>query len=72
MICKATLEDIDKILQLTKACATHMVDIHIYQWNAFYPNKQAFLKDIERYQDRWDLIVLSFVKLISLMTDFLP
>ncbi len=50
MICKATLEDIDKILQLTKACATHMVDIHIYQWNAFYPNKQAFLKDIERYE----------------------
>ncbi|MGS2725800.1 GNAT family N-acetyltransferase [Psychroserpens sp. BH13MA-6] len=47
MIRQATLEDIDDIINITKACAAHMIERHIYQWNAHYPNKKAFLKDIE-------------------------
>ncbi|SFZ90338.1 N-acetylglutamate synthase, GNAT family [Flaviramulus basaltis] len=48
MIRKATLKDIDKLLEITKACAASMVVKNIYQWNEFYPNKQPFLKDFER------------------------
>ena len=31
MIQKATLNDIDNILNITKACARHMVSKHIFQ-----------------------------------------
>ena len=48
MIRKATLNDIDTIIEITKACAKHMVAQGIYQWNEHYPNKAAFEKDIER------------------------
>ena len=48
MIRKATLKDIDKLLEITKACAVSMIQKNIYQWNEFYPNKNAFLKDLER------------------------
>lgn len=47
MIRKAVLEDIDKLVEITKACAAEMVLNNIYQWNEFYPNKQAFLRDID-------------------------
>ncbi|NNC49169.1 MAG: GNAT family N-acetyltransferase [Flaviramulus sp.] len=47
MIRKAVLKDIDIILEITKACAVKMVLNNIYQWNEFYPNKQAFLRDID-------------------------
>jgi ribosomal protein S18 acetylase RimI-like enzyme len=48
MIRIATLKDIDKLLEITKACGIHMIGKNIYQWNEFYPNKNAFLKDLER------------------------
>ncbi|NRA94464.1 MAG: GNAT family N-acetyltransferase [Psychroserpens sp.] len=48
MIRKATLEDIESIMEITRACAQHMIDQNIFQWNAFYPNKEAFEVDIER------------------------
>lgn len=48
MIRKAVLKDIDKLLEITKACAAAMILNNIYQWNEFYPNKQAFLRDIDR------------------------
>jgi ribosomal protein S18 acetylase RimI-like enzyme len=47
MIRKAILEDIDKILKITKACAAHMISKHIFQWNEFYPNATAFKRDID-------------------------
>jgi len=50
MIRKATLTDINKIIEVTKACAQDMIDKNIYQWNEFYPNKTAFQKDIERQE----------------------
>jgi len=48
MIRKAALEDIDRILEITKACAEYM-NIHgIHQWNEHYPSKSQFEADIER------------------------
>ena len=48
MIRKATLEDIDLILNITKSCANHMINNNIYQWNTHYPNRIAFEIDIKR------------------------
>ena len=48
MIRKGILNDIDTILNLTKACAADMIQQNIFQWNEFYPNAEAFRKDIKR------------------------
>lgn len=48
MIRKATYLDIDAILKVTKACAQYMIDKHIFQWNESYPNRAAFINDVER------------------------
>lgn len=48
MIRKATLEDIDKIIKITKACARFMIEKDIYQWNEHYPNAAAFKNDVLR------------------------
>ena len=48
MIRKGTLEDIDNIIEITKACAANMIEKNILQWNEFYPNKIAFMNDVNR------------------------
>ena len=48
MIRHAKISEISEILTLTKACAKHMIQNKIYQWNEHYPNQSAFEKDIER------------------------
>ena len=48
MIRKAIHKDIDKALLITKACAQHMINNNIYQWNETYPNKKAFETDFNR------------------------
>lgn len=48
MIRKGTYTDIDKILEVTKSCALHLIDAKIYQWNEHYPNKEAFTEDVNR------------------------
>ncbi|XMO88047.1 GNAT family N-acetyltransferase [Algibacter sp. AS12] len=60
MIRKGTGTDINKILDITRACAVHMVANNIYQWNEGYPNKIAFQKDV----DRSELYVLEVDSLI--------
>ena len=60
MIRKATILDIDPILEITKSCATHMINEGIHQWNQFYPNKKAFSNDV----DRDELFVLEAHKTI--------
>ncbi|WP_296311512.1 GNAT family N-acetyltransferase [Winogradskyella sp. UBA3174] len=47
MIRKGNSNDIDPIIAITKACAKAMVATGIYQWNEHYPNKTAFIKDVE-------------------------
>jgi len=48
MIRKGNLTDINRILKITKACTEHMIENNIFQWNAFYPNKNVFEKDVAR------------------------
>ncbi|MCB0382006.1 MAG: GNAT family N-acetyltransferase [Psychroserpens sp.] len=48
MIRKATLNDIDRILDITKACADLMITKDVFQWNEYYPNRIAFENDIKR------------------------
>lgn len=50
MIRKATLNDIDAIIEMAKACTKHMIDQEIFQWNAHYPNRSAFETDIRRHE----------------------
>lgn len=45
---KAILADIDTLLTITKACAKHMIQKKIFQWNENYPNRKAFENDIAR------------------------
>ena len=48
MIRKGTFLDIDRILEITKACAKQMISQGIYQWNEHYPNKEVFEIDVNR------------------------
>ncbi|MGB1371429.1 MAG: GNAT family N-acetyltransferase [Flavobacteriaceae bacterium] len=48
MIRKATVLDLNSIMQITKACANHMINQQIYQWNDHYPNRNAFENDVQR------------------------
>jgi len=45
---KATSQDIETLLTITKACAKFMIQKGIFQWNENYPNRNAFVHDIER------------------------
>ena len=48
MIRKGNLEDIEAIINMTKACADAMIAKGIYQWNEHYPNSSAFINDAHR------------------------
>lgn len=50
MIRKATAADIDTILDITRACAKHMIKHNIFQWNEHYPRREAFETDFERQE----------------------
>ena len=49
-ITKPIKKDIPAILEVTKACAKHMIANGIFQWNENYPSFEAFEKDIELNQ----------------------
>jgi ribosomal protein S18 acetylase RimI-like enzyme len=76
MIRKATLSDIDPIINVTKSCAKHMIDKGIYQWNAHYPTKAAFVKDTERnelYVLDIDFEIIGAIVISTLMDeDYFP
>lgn len=48
MIRKATHDDLENIIKVTKACAEFMISKNIYQWNEHYPSHSAFENDINR------------------------
>ena len=48
MIRLATSVDITALLKITKACAKHMTNNNIFQWNENYPNRSAFEADVAR------------------------
>lgn len=48
MIRQAKILEIPEILSVSRACAMHMIQNGIYQWNDTYPSKEAFEKDVAR------------------------
>lgn len=48
MIRLAKPSEIEEIITITRACATHMIDQKILQWNEHYPNYSAFEQDVRR------------------------
>lgn len=43
----ANIEDLNRIIQITNKCVTHLNNQHIFQWDELYPTKNDFLEDIE-------------------------
>ena len=72
MIRLARETDIPLLIEITKACAKHMITKDIYQWNEHYPTKSAFEKDLERselYVSEKDNVVIGCVVISTLMDD---
>jgi ribosomal protein S18 acetylase RimI-like enzyme len=46
MIRSADKTDLSKIIQITQACAKHLCEMGIFQWNENYPSLEAFEKDL--------------------------
>jgi ribosomal protein S18 acetylase RimI-like enzyme len=46
MIRPAIKTDLSKIIQVTQACAKHLCEMGIFQWNENYPSLEAFEKDL--------------------------
>ena len=46
MIRKASLNDLTRIIEITKACAKLMISKNIFQWNDTYPRIETFEKDV--------------------------
>ena len=42
----ASIDQIDLIMKIIKACTRYMIDNGIFQWNDKYPTKQSFIDDI--------------------------
>jgi len=64
MIRLAKILEIPDILNITQACGKSMIDQGIYQWNEYYPSKEAFEKDVARKE----LYVLEENHLLLLQT----
>tara|TARA_B100000768_G_C11283255_1_gene380031 strand:+ start:75 stop:578 length:504 start_codon:yes stop_codon:yes gene_type:complete len=39
-------DDIKRVVEITNACANHMISKNIFQWDENYPNKEVFDQDI--------------------------
>lgn len=48
MIRRAKISEITDIISISKACAQHMIDKGIYQWNEHYPSRENYEKDIAK------------------------
>ena len=44
----AEITDLNRIMEITRACAIDLISKNIFQWNEKYPSKEAFKKDIEK------------------------
>ena len=40
-------KDIIRVVEITNACANHMINQNIFQWDENYPSKEAFKKDVQ-------------------------
>tara|TARA_B110000977_G_C11089920_1_gene496348 strand:+ start:6122 stop:6622 length:501 start_codon:yes stop_codon:yes gene_type:complete len=48
MIRRGKLSEIEKTIEITRACADKMISEGVFQWNNLYPNKNVFQKDVAR------------------------
>lgn len=48
MIRRANISEVTDISTISKACAQHMIDKGIYQWNEDYPSREHYERDIAR------------------------
>ena len=60
MIRRAKLSEIEEIITITRACGANMASNGIFQWNDFYPSREAFVKDVARDE----LYVLCFESIV--------
>ena len=76
MIRLGKLEDIEQINLIAKACAMHMINNSIYQWNDHYPNPKIFKKDIERnelYVYELENTILGCIVITTIVdTEYIP
>ena len=40
-------KDIIRVVEITNACANHMINQNIFQWDENYPNQDAFKEDVQ-------------------------
>ena len=40
-------KDIIRVLEITNACANHMINQNIFQWDENYPSQEAFNEDVQ-------------------------
>ena len=61
----AKIHEIPEIMEVTRACATYLINKGILQWNDQYPTKEAFIHDISR---RELYVLLNRDKIIGMIT----
>lgn len=67
MIRKALPHEIEKIIEITRACTAYMISQQIFQWNDSYPNSKAFENDLLR-DELYVLINTTSQKIIGSIT----
>ena len=50
----AEITDLNRIMEITRACAIDLISKNIFQWNEKYPSKEAFKKDNVKLQTLCD------------------
>ena len=73
MIRKANKNDLDRIIEITKSCAIHMISNNIFQWNDTYPNIESFKNDISNenlYVIELNNQVIGCIVISNYMDDF--
>lgn len=69
---KGTYVDIKPLLEVTRACAKHMISRGIYQWNETYPNIDVFTNDVDLgqlYILRKDRLILGSIVVSEIMDE---
>ena len=72
MIRRAKIQEIPEIMEVARACAAHMINKGIYQWNDHYPSAESFANDISRqelYVLSDDDRIIGMVALTSIMDE---
>lgn len=67
-ILRATIEDVEEILALTRSCARHMISQGIFQWNEHYPSENVFYKDVSLDQ-LWKIVSVGEILGVIVLTE---